>query len=242
MLDLINRNSENFGEIVGDPCADGLSFALFRDNEKQKNLYTCQVRVSEADRVKLGLEKSGVLTLKDMRELLKNDEMQLISKSSVDSVASLNQNFRVQDFAEYELKIFKQAGVVYLEGSCRERRVWFSNIEPFTEEQRRPKEDTFVNPLDFKINVAGMDVGFPFDVKMKNNGTQNREGEDQYDIDLNLGLSTDVNLGGGIMMNIEPSVQVPFARNVSGISDFNANNLTRDLIPTEVGVRFSLEF
>jgi hypothetical protein len=242
VLDLINRNSENFGEVIGDPCANGLDFALFQDSERQKNLYSCQVVVNEADRVKLGLEKSGVLTLKEMKELLKNDEMQLISKSSVDSVASLHQSFRAQDFAEYELKIFKQAGVVHLEGTCRERRVLFSNLEQFTEEQRRPKEDSFVNPLDFKVNVTGMDVGFPFDVKMKNNGTQNREGEDQYDIDLNLGLSTDVNLGGGIMMNIEPSVQVPFARNVSGISDFNANNLTRDLIPTEVGVRFSLEF
>ena len=242
VLNLLNSNGNRLGQVFSDPCASSLDFSSFEIDERFKNLYTCQVAVSEEDRIKLGLSRSGKISLKEINELLEFDEMELISKSSENSRTTLNQSFRPQDFAEYELRIKKLGGVVYLDGTCRERRVLFSNLEQFTEAQRKPKEDTFVNPLDFKVNVAGMDVGFPLDVKMKNNGRQNREGEDQYDIDLNLGLSTDVNLGSGVIMNIEPSVQVPFARNVSGISDFNVNNLTRDFVPTEVGVRFSLEF
>lgn len=241
VLNLLNSNGNRLGQVFSDPCASSLDFSSFEIDERFKNHYTCEVTVLEENRIKLGLSRSGKISLKEINELLEFDEMELISKSSENSRTTLNQSFRSQDFAEYELRIKKLGVVVYLDGTCREQRTISSYYREFSLEQRRPKEDAFVNPLDFKVNLAGMDVGFPIDVKFENNGTQNREGEDQYDIDLNLGLSTDVNLGG-IKMNIQPNIQVPFAKNVSGITNFDVNNLTRDILPKEVGVRFSLEF
>lgn len=245
ILDLINNNAGSIGAIRKDPCYSRLSVQEWeRDQWVNSRKYLCRVKVSEDQKEKLGIEKSGILSIAQMERLLQGSTLKLMSKTSSESVTP-NEEFRIKDFAEYELSVVKEntTQAIYLDGTCREQRNLSAFYEEFNERQRTPKADGFVNPLDFKVNLAGMDVGFPLDVDFRPTGTQNRNGDDQYDIDVNLGLSTDVRLAPGLNMNIQPKIVMPFARDVSGISDtLNINRLTRDFIPTEVGVRFNLEF
>jgi len=245
ILDLINNNADSIGSLSNDPCFSRLNTGAWIQEEwRNSRKYICRVKVSENQKEKLGIEKSGILSIAQMENLLQDANLMMISKTSIESTTP-NQEFRVKDFAEYELKVVRQNATeaIYLDGTCRELRDISPFYEDFSESQRRPKTDTFVNPLDFKVNLAGLDFGFPLDVDFRPTGTQNREGDDQYDIDVNVGLSTDVRLAPGLNMNIQPNVVMPFARDVSGISDtLNINSLTRDFIPTEVGVRFNLEF
>ncbi len=243
ILDMINSNSNRLGILGIDPCHNSLDSRIGVGREFAHK-YSCQVMVSENQRQRLGIEKSGVLTLTELQNVLQNAEIQMISKTSPDSVTSINGDFRRKDFAEYELKVIKanEGESVYLDGTCRETQDISAYFTKFNELERTVSEVDFPNPLDFKVNVAGMNVGFPVDVKMRNTGSQNSDGDDEYDIDLNLGLSTDVYLGRGVRLNIAPNVVMPFARDVSGIQNFDASNLTRDFIPTEVGVRFNMSF
>ncbi|MCO4792387.1 MAG: hypothetical protein KC493_01650 [Bacteriovoracaceae bacterium] len=244
VLNRLNNNSSYIGSLLNDPCYSQLDAPENSSDSRPFRKYMCQVEVDEFQRQKLGLDKTGKLSIAQMESLFHDFDLIMKSKSIVTGSVATTQNFEPRDFAEYDLIVTKRTTneQVILKGSCRDRRDAITLASQFSDSERSVSDD-FVSPLDFKVNVAGMDVGFPLDVNIRPAENISDDGEDKYDVDLNLGVSTDVNLGRGLTMKVSPNIIVPFARDVGGFSDsLNVNNLTDNFAPTEVGVKFNIQF
>ena len=232
-----------------EPCQYNISSLRDLKNFKVNSyLMSCFVNVSEEDKMKLGLDRDGEVSLLEIKSLLKEASIVLQSKTTR-KMSSLDMQINPAEFSKYDLIITKkdENNAVELRGTCTENiyRKISSQVEKTFRESRSKKT---YNPLDFPVTFGDIEVNFPMNVLVTPVGKR-KSNIDRFsptkknNVDLDLGAHFNVPVLGTYNLSISPSIILPISQNVDGISEtFQNINISDSFTPKEVGVKFEMKF